>query len=883
MIQTLLPFFGKIRDFTFIILLLFCTLKTYSQCNGTAGNDNVALDICNISDPASRNIDLNLELGLHVGGGVWRDEDRSGGLNRTTGILNAQVIRRSGTYRYSYTVTNASGCSDTAVVTVRIGGYTGVPGANTSVCNNENRYNLFEAFNGDFLPPQIGGTWVGNTTNAGLNNNFLNTSVLVPGTTYEYTYSIPAIGSCPAPADVKVFVTIFRSPRPGTGGEIKLCSDQLNLYTDYNLFDGIVGEDEGGFWREIGTDELDDNDATDSRINIQRIFNTRGPGVYEFNYTAISENNVCSDQTSYLSFVIEKKLDFTGATLTVNAPICESDLTATTFSGTISNVTDIPNGLYNVTYTISGNNTLFSTTQNFSNNVFTFPIAQSNFTANGRYTVTINSIISTTNLGICQNNIPPLAAEIVINAIPQINGANLQVSDVCQSTDAAVILSGPFNLADGDYRITYALSGSNSVSNQNLIITLQSGAASFMIPGLQLSASGATIFTISRVTNLVTNCSQDTNKSASFLVKAIPNAATVTLSANAVCQGQPIIVQFSGLGTMATAAISYRLSGANTATSQTANLTINAGQASFIVPSNLIANTGTTVFNLDTLTDLNTTCSAQFSSKTVNLVVNDLPVLPAVNAQSFCKIQNTTIANLIPNGPQFRWYASASATTALPSTTVLQTTTYFVKAVNSATTCESDLAAVSVVINELQTPVLEVDGEKFCGLENPTILKLSQRVSNNGVLVWYDAEVSGNLLSDATLLQDKGVYFGFDSASTNNCLSTIPLKVTVSLTNCDVTPDFFIPDGFSPNGDGVNDTFSIPDIEFIYPNYVLEIYNRYGSLMYTANKDKPKWDGASTDARSSANGRATEGVYFYVIHFNKGGIAPKQGRLYLNR
>jgi hypothetical protein len=71
-------------------------------------------------------------------------------------------------------------------------------------CNTESAYNLFEAFNGDFLPPQIGGTWVGNTTNLGLTNNTLNTTNLIPGSTYEYTYSIPAIGSCPAPPDENI-------------------------------------------------------------------------------------------------------------------------------------------------------------------------------------------------------------------------------------------------------------------------------------------------------------------------------------------------------------------------------------------------------------------------------------------------------------------------------------------------------------------------------------------------------------------------------------------------------------------------------------------------------------------------------------------------------
>jgi gliding motility-associated-like protein len=98
-----------------------------------------------------------------------------------------------------------------------------------------------------------------------------------------------------------------------------------------------------------------------------------------------------------------------------------------------------------------------------------------------------------------------------------------------------------------------------------------------------------------------------------------------------------------------------------------------------------------------------------------------------------------------------------------------------------------------------------------------------------------------------------------------------------------VTPDFFIPDGFSPNGDAVNDTFRIPNIEFIYPDYSLEIYNRYGSLMFTANKNKAEWDGKNSDSNMNLDGIAPNGIYFYIINFNKGNKSPKQGRLYLNR
>jgi gliding motility-associated-like protein len=856
---------------------------SYSQCDGIAGNDNVALDICDVTNISSKSINLNAQLGLHTTGGIWKDIDRSGGINRTTGILNAQLIRRSGTYRYSYTVTTTSGCSDTAIVTVRIGGYTGVPGANSSVCNTEFAYNLYEAFNGDFLPPQVGGTWVGNTTTLGLTNNTLNTTNLNPGNTYEYTYSIPAIGSCPAPPEVKIFVTIYRSPIAGIPDELKLCSNELNSYTNYNLFDGLTGEDPGGIWTETGTDEIDNINDTDSVIDIQNIYNTRGPGLYRFTYTVFSDNNVCDDKTSVLFITLEKQLDYTGGTLSVNAPICENELASTSFTASIRDVVAIPNDTYTVTYTISGNTNVFSTTQNFTNNVFTFPIASSNFSRPGSYTITILNIVSASTLGICTNIIPAISAVVRIDAIPQINNATIQIDPICQLANANVTISGPWNLIDGDYSIGYTLSGSNSLANQSMTITVRTGVASFQIPASQLPNVGNTNFIINKITNLATNCTNTALIVSSFLIKALPDTSNLAVAIRAVCKDQPVVVEISGLGNLTAISISYSLSGANTTGVQMVPLLVNAGRATYTIPNSLLSNTGTTVFNLQSFTDSSTGCSALMNTISKDFVINPLPNVPLTSNQEFCKVQNATVASLVPNGPQYRWFNSLTSTTVLPAATVLQSTNYYVKEVNTTTGCESGLSLAQVVINELQTPVLLQNGEKFCGLDLPTIQSLSNNVTSNGTVVWYDAATGGNLLATTTSLRDNGIYYGFDSTSVNNCLSTTPLKVTVSLTNCNVTPQFFIPDGFSPNGDGVNETFSIPNIDFIYPNYALEIFNRYGSLVYTANRNKPKWDGSSSDAKTSSNGKAPEGVYFYVIHFNKDGISPKQGRLYLNR
>jgi gliding motility-associated-like protein/uncharacterized repeat protein (TIGR01451 family) len=87
---------------------------------------------------------------------------------------------------------------------------------------------------------------------------------------------------------------------------------------------------------------------------------------------------------------------------------------------------------------------------------------------------------------------------------------------------------------------------------------------------------------------------------------------------------------------------------------------------------------------------------------------------------------------------------------------------------------------------------------------------------------------------------------------------------------------------FSPNGDGVNDNFVIGCIDN-YPNNNLEIYNRWGNIVYKMNGYNNDWNGAS-------NGRAIvndsedlpEGTYYYKLELGDGSL-PKIGWLYLNR
>lgn len=94
--------------------------------------------------------------------------------------------------------------------------------------------------------------------------------------------------------------------------------------------------------------------------------------------------------------------------------------------------------------------------------------------------------------------------------------------------------------------------------------------------------------------------------------------------------------------------------------------------------------------------------------------------------------------------------------------------------------------------------------------------------------------------------------------------------ITVSITE-----PIIIPDGFSPDDDGIGDTFTITGIEN-YPNNELFIYNRWGTLVYSKKNYNNEWDGRS----NSSNEKLPVGTYFYVLTI-KGESNQYKGFVYL--
>jgi gliding motility-associated-like protein len=82
-------------------------------------------------------------------------------------------------------------------------------------------------------------------------------------------------------------------------------------------------------------------------------------------------------------------------------------------------------------------------------------------------------------------------------------------------------------------------------------------------------------------------------------------------------------------------------------------------------------------------------------------------------------------------------------------------------------------------------------------------------------------------------------------------------EVSVSIT---CPENIFLSEGFSPDGDGINDKLVFPRLEYFSPAF-LKVFNRYGTLVYENEDYKNDWEGTSLNS----NNVLPDGTYFYVL------------------
>lgn len=105
----------------------------------------------------------------------------------------------------------------------------------------------------------------------------------------------------------------------------------------------------------------------------------------------------------------------------------------------------------------------------------------------------------------------------------------------------------------------------------------------------------------------------------------------------------------------------------------------------------------------------------------------------------------------------------------------------------------------------------------------------------------HEYQFPGKYLVTVDVIDDFGCEYDFERV--------IEVRKTVAV---------FVPSGFSPNGDGINDEFFINTRSLT--RFTIKIYNRYGNLVYASQNPDFKWKGESDEGVVLA-----EGVYTYRL------------------
>jgi gliding motility-associated-like protein len=260
----------------------------------------------------------------------------------------------------------------------------------------------------------------------------------------------------------------------------------------------------------------------------------------------------------------------------------------------------------------------------------------------------------------------------------------------------------------------------------------------------------------------------------------------------------------------------------------------------------------------------NAPCSIAMPSNVITISVTQVPV-PTISAEQTLCLGNSVTLN-VSGGTQYSWSPAAglSATDiASPTATPSITTTYTVTVSNGA--CSTTLP-VKVTVVERPTVNAGTDKDVIGGDR----IQLDAQVTNaeGATYSWTPATYLDNpAIANPTATPQKNITYRLTVTSAKGCFIASD-EVTVN-----VHEQIIIPNTFTPNGDGTNDTWNIDGLNS-HNQGVVTVFNRNGQQVFKSIAYPKPWDG-------SHNGKPLpSGTYYYVIQLNDG-QKPRSGSVTL--
>jgi len=162
------------------------------------------------------------------------------------------------------------------------------------------------------------------------------------------------------------------------------------------------------------------------------------------------------------------------------------------------------------------------------------------------------------------------------------------------------------------------------------------------------------------------------------------------------------------------------------------------------------------------------------------------------------------------------------------------------------------LKSDTLTVSSKPLPVISL-GSNITLCESQTQLL---KVSYNGAsFLWSNGSIDSSFL-----VKNENTYWV--EATYNGC--SFRDSIFVKYKKCDCNT--FLPNAFSPNGDGINDIFK-PKMDCVPIDYQLTIFNRYGQIVFESLEFSKGWDGKWNNAY------LPNGTYYYILTYRNLGLS----------
>jgi len=287
-----------------------------------------------------------------------------------------------------------------------------------------------------------------------------------------------------------------------------------------------------------------------------------------------------------------------------------------------------------------------------------------------------------------------------------------------------------------------------------------------------------------------------------------------------------------------------------------------------------------------------TGCSS--STRTpVDVTLSPAPAAPQADTQGtdICAGNATTISAASNDpGVTISWYAAASGGTALATgnsftTPVLNdNTTYYAEAVYTAGGCPSlTRTPVAITVRQaLSAPVVRV--------ASATVSSVTFQWDAVAGAVGYEISLDNGLTFTTPSSGATGLTHTVDGLGVNQSVTIIVRALGGSACQLGVNSDavtgkttnplgdgIFVPNAFTPNGDGNNDVLYVYGTNI--KSLTFTVYDQYGEMIFRSLSQSSGWDGTYKGSREPV------GVYVYILEatMNDGQAVKMKGSITLLR